>query len=282
MLARQIRRFNNIQKLSVGTTSLCFGILFTVFTNYASGTGAFLLPWIGGIMIASGLISFFWPQKKAFEVPIQLLTIRSEREAKENARRGFICFVSLYTPKRGTPAAALSQQERTDAVNNLDFNCLQLEDSNLEPMIKAILTHASRLEHCWLIATQAQLDPGSLPYAKLLAEYLHQCKGLSCSFHYGEDYTVPLDDDALITRKTYKLIQRVFKEAEKNYAILPKEMIADFTAGFRSLTLGMILACLNREQDIEFMGTRYDANGQQVGGLLPMIFNFEPEMNSDN
>jgi len=168
-------------------------------------------------------------------------------------------------------------EERLAAVERLDFERLNVRESNLQPTLEAILSHAGRLEHCWLLATRGEEVAGSLPYARLLAEYLSTSEGVRCQFHYGEEYTISLNDDALVLNKTYDQVRQVFREAAQ-LDIPPREMVADITTGVRSMTLGMVLACLDRDQDIEFVGTHYDAQGRPVGNLFPIIFSFEPVM----
>ena len=138
--------------------------------------------------------------------------------------------------------------------------------------------HKGELTHCWLLATigsqpEAQ---GSLLYAKLLAEYLKQRHGIQCNFYYGDNYTISLDEDSQVLGKTYDLVQQVFKEV-RSKNLSAREIVADFTTGFRSMTLGMILACLDEERDIEFIGTHYNETGKPDGSLIPIIFSFKPQ-----
>jgi hypothetical protein len=159
----------------------------------------------------------------------------------------------------------------------MDFDRLQVEESNLWPTIEAVVSHASRLEHCWLLATRGQHEPGSSPYAPVLAAYLRERKGVKCRFYYGEAYTISLDDDALVLSKAYDQVQRVVAQATR-LGLPPQELVADITSGFRSMALGMVLACLNGDQDVQFEGTRYDKLGQPTGKLFPIIFGFEPTL----
>jgi hypothetical protein len=270
MLVRALRNVLAPQQLATGFAGLCFGVLLGILPDVVVAQGWWLVATIVGIAVVASVLSQILPKKTDLDVVIQSpLTIRSEVDALYYARKGFVGFVPLYTPKRGTNAAQLSLEERAVAVETLDFARLQLEESNLEPTLKAIVAHASQLRHCWLLSTQGKRAMGSLPYAKLIAEYLRQYKGMTCTFHYGNSYTISLDDDVLVLNKTYNLVRRVFKEAMQ-LKIQPRELVADITTGFRSMTLGMILACLSRERDIEFMGTRYTERGETVGDITPM------------
>ncbi len=280
MIPAKLGQFVRLQRVMMTLAGFSFGLLGSILANWLSDKWAWLIPIIVALAVISGLVSLilFLKQRSGIEVMIEApITIRWPDEAKLYARRGFVGFVPLYTPKRGESADGLSPEELANAVKNLDFDLLNLEKSNLQPTIHAIMTHAERLEHCWLIST-VNLDPkvpGSLPYARLVAEYLRQKKGAKCDFHYEEKYSVPLEDEALVMRKTYDKVRQVFQEAAQK-KISAQEMVADITTGLRSMPFGMILACLGRDQDIEFVGTRYDENGRPTGDLFPIIFGFEP------
>jgi hypothetical protein len=87
-------------------------------------------------------------------------------------------------------------------------------------------------------------------------------------------FAVSLEDETLMCTKIYDLVRRIFSEADK-LGISSGNIVGDITTGVRSMPLGMILASMGRERAIQFMGTHYDENGKP-GGLLPMIFSFEP------
>ncbi len=185
MFSPQMRQFLQWQRLATGLAGLSFGLLVSVFSNWLSAEWAGWLPWVMGIMILTGLASLVLALRKPPGLGVAIRsprTIRSPQEARRYARRGFIGFVPLYTPQPGTPAAALAGPERLAAVRALQFERLNLEESNLRPTIEAITSHASALEHCWLLSTQANDGSGSILYAHLLAEYLQRCQGLKCQF----------------------------------------------------------------------------------------------------
>jgi hypothetical protein len=280
MLVPFIRKHVTPERLSTGLASIGFSIILGILPNIIATQGLWLTISICIVAAISGVVSQLFVKKRDLDAVIKSpKTIRTEGEAKIYARKGFIGFVPLYTPGRNSPANQLSREEKAEAIENLNFERLYLQDSNLWPTIKAIISHSSKLEHCWLLSTQGRNTSGSLPYARLLAEYLEQCQGIdNCEFHFGGDYTISLDDDALVPEKTYDLIRRVLEEATTRYQIEPKDLIADMTTGVRSMTLGMFLACLGSERDIEFMGTFYDDEGRPTGELTPIIFSFEPDV----
>lgn len=265
---------------TTGIASFCFGILIGVIPNLIA-TPQILLwaaPILGTIAFLASVISLLLRQQSLIEASIRCpQAMRSQDDETLYARKGFIGFVSLYNnPGKLTP------EELQVAIASLNFKRLQLENSNLQPMLYALKAHASQLQHCWLIATIGSEAPGSLPYARVIAEYLRQCQGVQCTFHYGNAYALPLDDDTDVLQKTYDLLtKRIFREAVQ-LNLLPQDLVADFTAGLRSMTLGMVLACLDKERDIEFVGTRYDHDAKPTGGLTPIVFSFEPEMKSND
>lgn len=284
MLPAHLRRYVRAQRIFVGLAGLAFGVLVSVFANYVFERSVILLPWVATftlVICAIGAILSWRQRPPGIEVLIQVpVAVATEREQETYARRAFIGFVPIYTPNRGSSAEKLSADEQAQCIAELDFERLQLEQSNLAPTIKAITNHASRLEHCWLLATSGKNAPGSRAYAGLLAEYLRYVKEVRCQFHYDrtpdqQTLTIPLDSDEMVLAKTYRLVRAVFDEASR-LDIAPREIIADITTGFRSMTLGMLLACLDRERDVEFVGTHYNDRGQSDGSLLPIIFSFEP------
>ena len=220
-------------------------------------------------------------QRRQVRVTVRTpITLRRQEEKEAYARRGLVIFVSLYNPIKSEAAKSLTSAERLQAAREQAYQHLDLENSNLQPAIEAITSHASRLEHCWLVSTSAKGDiqAGSHAYVPVLIQYLQQEKGIHCMF-YGTDgrYSVPLDDDALVAIKTRDKIEAIFAEAE-DLGLAEKEIVADFTGCPRSMTLGLILACLDSSRDIQFAGTHYNDKAEPVGDLFPILFDFEPEL----
>ena len=281
MFSARIKEFLRFQRLAMASAGMSFGLLVSVFSNWLSEQGIGWLPWVIGVAIVSGAASavYFFRQSVGIKVSIQSpRTIPTAGEAKPDPRGGVTGFVSPARPPTDRAAAELTPAAPPQAIATRDFDRLQLESSNLWPLIEAILSHQSELEHCWLITTAAGPNtPASAPYALLVEAYLRTRKNLHCKFYHGQIYSIPLDDDALVLTKTYEQVKHILSQA-KRLKIAPQELVADITGGLRSMTLGMILACLDREQDVEFIGTRYDENGAPTGNLFPIIFSFEPEL----
>jgi hypothetical protein len=285
MDSSQFRRFLNAQRTLMTISGTSFGILLSVIANWiSSGEFTWLLPYIAILTVITGgvalYLTFRRPLPRIAVVMRTPVTLRSSEDTRRYGREGFIGFVPLYSPLAGNPAVQLTPEARRKAVKDLDFDRLCLTDnSNLRPTMTAIQAHAGHLKHCWLISTSG--ENGSLPDARLLVEYLRQRAGLGCEFHYGVEYSVAIEDDVLTTSKTYDLVQGIFRKAGESYRISQQKMVGDITSGFRSMPLGMILASLNKDQDIEFVGTHYDEIGSPVGPLLPTIYGFEAQVQTE-
>jgi len=220
------------------------------------------------------------------------IAMRNPPEIIRNARKGMIAFVSLYNPIKDSTYKDLSRKEQEKkmdefrkAAKELDYSRLNFEQSNLEPLIKAIVTHRSKLQHCWLIATAG--ERGSQLYVPVLIKYLREQKGFAerngdfgCEFHFGDKYQISLDrvSETQVVDDTHKLVESIFTEAHgSTLQLADNEIIADITSGPRSMPLGMILACLDCQRDIQFTGTEYDPIVTPTGEPVPIIFNFEPQ-----
>jgi hypothetical protein len=260
------------------------GILVGILPDIAVAGGVVVIAGMAALALIAWIVSIFLPRQHRFNVIIKSpQTITSPQEETNYARQVFIGFVPLFTPQSAAvkQLAREAKEEYNDAIKNLDFDRLELEKSNFQPTIKAIVSHKSKLKHCYLLATTgtSPTSVGSLAHAELLTEYLKQRHGLTCEFHFGQEYSISLDEDSLVLGKTYDLIQRVFQEIPREFDFT--QVVADITTGFRSMTLGMILACLDEERDIEFVGTKYDENGKPDGSLKPTIFSFHPQMRQE-
>ncbi|MDQ2808424.1 MAG: hypothetical protein M3Z04_16175 [Chloroflexota bacterium] len=260
-----------------------FSLIWGISGNLLSQPSMlFLLPLLVAVVVSLAVVIVILRRLRPahaivhFKLP-QILT--EKNRPVYFARRALVCFVPLYTPKRGCPADSLSREARRAAVAALDFAGLCVEESNLWPTICAILAHRTKLKHCWLLTTESDADADSRLYARLLAEYLTQRKGMDCRFYYGDRYAIPLkkEDDALLFSRTYDMVGQVLTEAHGK-KLAAKDIVADITSGVRSMTIGMILACLGADQDIEVVGTHYDENGQPTKDLFPFIVSFAPQL----
>jgi hypothetical protein len=261
---------------------LLLGIVLDVVKDYITASGGVVLT-VFVVLAALFGLGALWVQSRphpAQAIMRSPVTLRTPVDRRTHARRGLIVFVSLYRPM-GKDGSQLPPDEWVKAAQAGDYTALDLPHSNLFPAITSITSHQHRLEHCWLIATAGNSQqPGSVTYAPVLARYLQEEAGLTDCHFYGaesDSLAVSLDDDALVASKTRDLVNRIFRQAEQ-LGLQDREIAADFTGCPRSMALGMFLACLDRNRDIQFVGTHYDDQGRPTGDLFPVLFAFEPEM----
>ncbi len=130
---------------------------------------------------------------------------------------------------------------------------------------------AGTLRHCWLICTEQ-----SLAEAERLVRLLED-EGVSRRlFHYGEDWelgtvdeagrplTMSLDatrvDDPNYVRQ---LVEGIYGAAWRQFGLGEGEMIVDYTGGTKSMTAGMMLACVSPERRLQYFS--------QIEGRLMMV-----------
>jgi len=281
----KLRHIMQVRQILAGLTGILFGLLMNLASNVA-WEASWQWKWSIGILFLLSLgfnVWYWWLQPTKIALKVQPpITVRLPQEQKRVARRGIVVVASLYTPQPQNLAYALSAKERLAAATRLDYRSLDFAQSNFAPIIEAINTHASRLQHCWIIGTVGtdRNAPGSNAYIPALVAYLRQEKALTCEFHFGEQFELALDDDALLFNKTHQLMQEIFNQA-RQLQLAATDIVADCTSGIRSIALGIVLSSLDSERDLQLIGVQYGPDGRQIGSLLPMIFQFEPFIQSE-
>jgi hypothetical protein len=276
-----------------------FTIMVNVISNWLSDKGGryiYLIFIIGTIVGAIALAVA--SRRKRYLVKAIIgnpISLDANTIRQGYARKGLIAFISLYNPIKDNNFEGLSKEERDarmamikQAAKDKNFTLLDgLIDpakSNFEPLLKAIASHQSVLKHCWFISTAG--ENGSNIYLPYLEHYIRVKMGIQeeqCKFDYGLPYQISADriNDIEIVERTRKLVDLIYTEASEQYHLEESDVIADMTSGFRSMPLGMILACLDETRDIEFVGTQYGDAAKPFGELHPMIFHFETRITEE-
>lgn len=280
-----MRRVLGLERILSAFAGFSFGIFVTIATTWLASLQISMA--LGAIaLVLSLLLAVAWlyvgsRNTNQIDVPLQTpLRLDSDLARERHARQAYIGFVPLFTPQKPSPALDLTRTELLDAVNNLDFDKLHMEISNFKPTIAALLVHKHKLNHVWLLTTSPKTNseselPGSFSYAKLLAEYMCQRHDMATvQFHFGVRQNISMEEDSLVMALTYQCVQVAFADAI-SLDIPAHEVVADISTGFRSMVLGMVLACLDKDRDLEFMGTHYGLNGSPTGPLYPIIYPFE-------
>lgn len=160
-------------------------------------------------------------------------------------KRGLILLVS--TPREGTPV------EKTSALHAVRYH---LETKNA-------------LERVWLIPSDSsdvnRFGPSTRPAAEKIKE---SCDALALRLKktlkveiYQEGVS-PAD-----SQDTFDYVNRIFKRSGLNAG----EIIVDFTGGTKPMSVGMIMACLPRERELEYVPFN-TANGQMDG---PFVIDYQ-------
>ena len=278
-----LKQLFNIKTLISFLAGICLTIVLDLLTGIVSNS----TPTVQLIIVVLAiLLSFlsFWLNQRTQSINTKFQPPKTRRtpiERMTNARRGLIAFVSLYRPiDESCQGHRLSPSARLKAASVGDYAQLDFEKSNFATIITSINSHAIKLEHCWLISTTGTHQPGSEPYAAALVSYLQEQKGFKeCQFHYGPSYSISLDDDALVATKTHEKVNAIFEEGAA-FGLANREIVADFSGCPRSMTLGMFAACVDGKRTLQFAGTRYDANNQPTGEIFPIVYEFEPQLES--
>lgn len=288
MFSKRFQQSIRLERMLSGALGVLAGLMLSIFSDWIIQGQKISLIWIlAGVLLTLSVVLFIIRLRHPFtDIDVAIKSpkiIRSDEQRKDYARRGFIGFTPLFKPARDSSAINLSSEDRKTAIENGDFDKLDIEHSNLLPTIQAITQHAGKLKYCWLLTTTSKNPEESThSTASLLAKYLRTQKGLTrCDFQISKIYDIQMGDDALVLSNTFDRIKSVFAQAAR-MGLSPQDVIVDFSTGTRSMMLGMILASLTGDRDIQFMGTHYGEDGlPKPNELYPIIFSFEPLPPSD-
>ncbi len=146
------------------------------------------------------------------------------------------------------------------------------QNGKLTPAELAIQFHWERgtLAHCWMICTEE-----SEGEAAAIVGRMEAAGAASGIFHYGEQHVlwgqnageVPMSlmltagamDDPNVMRQ---LVDRIYGEAAV-FGVMEGEVVVDYTGGTKSMTAGMMLACVSPRRQVEYLS--------QVMGRLMLV-----------
>lgn len=266
------------------TVTAVGGALVGILTNVVSEyfTGGWLLAGLVAILLLIGLAYLALQVRHLPRTLVKIgapMPLSDEQTARRYARKGLIAFVPPYQPVKNAAYRRLGPRRQAEFLQRARqsagqgvYQGLDFELSNLGTVITAATAHRSALQHCWLIATSG--ERGSADFIPALVNYLRQEKGLTCEFH-TDGYQLEVQrNDTEVVEDARALVEQIFTEAHA-LKLQDTDMLADITAGLRSLSLGMTLACLDQARDLQFVGTTYGPDGRPAGEPLPAIYHFE-------
>jgi hypothetical protein len=221
-------------------------------------------PWLAWslaiVFLAGGIIPIVRLRERIQAKPTPYQVPKGQDAASvHKSKKGLIVTVSLPYPP-------------------IDWNADIPINSNLYTLLTAIKAHGSSLEYIWLLGTA---DPkegkGSGSIFKDVKDYINRNReslGLTKEPKIEFLNTIPMDFDNQVTECVRKTVDEVFDHAD-DFGLKQSDIIADCTGGTKSMTLGVILACLEEDRDIQLIGSQYKSDGRPDGSsAFPMIFEY--------
>jgi hypothetical protein len=234
-LMRKLFDPENILLFVLGTTILSvlgdgvYDLLNDAFQVFTGDT------WITRLIITSGAVV-------TLAIIAGIIAVRVRR-AEQAAR-------VLSPPAEAAPHAGL----------------ILLVSANPSGAERATLTHHQRdgtLRYCWLLApaphdSDEEASVRAFERATKFAQQL-QAQGVHAQVE-------PVEDAYTIT-SVYHVVQEVLDRAQQT--LDADQIIVDVTGGTKVMTAGAVLACRDREQNIEYMYTPRDASGGPQANATP-------------
>jgi hypothetical protein len=120
------------------------------------------------------------------------------------------------------------------------------------PAENAIKAHLDALEHCWIITGPDR--PDQSPSARQNAEDVRS-KYTRGGDQPREFHLVPVQDEHS-PQQVYHVVRSIYEQA-RAYGLRDQDIVADYTGGTKSMSVGMALACSTSEdRDVEYMKPR--------------------------
>jgi hypothetical protein len=220
-------------------------------------------------VMVSGLLYWFGQRfipKPSMHTVITEARVVSQETVSLEHRKILIGLVSKFSPRDGN-TSSLTEEQRRQALEDADPTQLDLEHSNLWPLISAI-RHYPKLEHCWLIASSG--ESGSLTSARVIATYFGRINAKPI-FHVGPPWIVTRPFEPQVAGDIKRLVEAAIEEAQK-LGYSSGEIVTDITGGTVPMSFGAVLACVDPKSDVQYTGTTNKTNR-----LEPVVFGFAHE-----
>jgi hypothetical protein len=117
---------------------------------------------------------------------------------------------------------------------------------------------AERLQHCWLLITPQSRDAFD-GLAGLLKD-----RNYAVTLH-------PIELEAPTIEATYRAVDAIYTSAADEVGLQPDQIVADLTGGLKTMTAGMVLACLPFGRALEYIESDRGPDGQPLAGTLRPI-----------
>lgn len=250
---------NIIKAVLAGAAGVVLGVLLGELLEYWMADLEISIPWFVVLIVLCCAV-LFWNIKTSND-RIQAKTTILKVPPGEEAR-------SIHKHKKGLIVTVSLPED------DINWNQEIPSTSRLNTLLTAVKTHASSLEYIWLLGTKGV--NGSRSVFERLSEYLNRNKDSLGLIKLKEiRYLDPIEmsEDNQVTECVRKTVDEVFDHPPKG--LEQSDVIADCTGGTKSISLGVILACLEENRDIQLIGSKYKPDGRPDGSTaFPMIIEF--------
>ncbi|HDN80166.1 MAG TPA: hypothetical protein ENG33_06865 [Chloroflexi bacterium] len=134
--------------------------------------------------------------------------------------------------------------------------------SNPDTVRKAMEYHQDTLAYCWLITTKEVEKRGTVDRIKSLA---------TPQVHFEERRL----EDEYDAEECYQVIRGILQHDLERFGLTPEEVICDITGGTKPMTMGMILACVEKGYPVEHVPAVYDEELKALRPLEPFEIRYE-------
>lgn len=235
---------------------------------------------LGFLGVGVLFIYWFWlDRRKAKRLSQQLgLSIESKEPAK--GAKGLILLLSPYSPrlqslkdeKQLKPLVQYILNTPVESLQLVDFQNIDLFNSNLVPQIKAVEYHVQEgnLRDVWLISSKSyDLVQGSEITAKILSRYL--------TFEYGQRLEVHTQDYCVQDwnyKRLWEIGDQIFRESDYK----DEALVADITGGTKMMTMALAMSCVSPKRRMQYMDAQRDWQGNPlpIGEIKPVGIDVAP------
>ena len=129
-----------------------------------------------------------------------------------------------------------------------------------ESLSAAVRHHLPTLKRCWLVVTPEKEEEA----VQVIAQLMPDVPGVD----FSRLHLTHLNN----TEECYSLVKEVFEKLAPANGISPIEVIGDITGGSKTMSIGMMRACLEGAYHMEYVPVDLDAETGSIRSSLPPIW----------
>jgi hypothetical protein len=195
-----------------------------------------------------------WLSARAVNIHVERI------EGTRLARTKPKAMIASFSGYQNTVVPHLSAAEFKAALAAADLTKLPLDETtqSIGPIIRILQTYES-LRDLYLVTTRATDGFSSKDSVPLIERYIREKVKHPVAVHEDDASCVQLDDDPNVARQSYLITRKLLRSLRK---LRKGEVLVDVTGGFKSMTIGLLLACIDPDQDAHLVGTKYLPSGK--------------------